>query len=907
MSGSEAKTQQIKGQAEQTKEETVVTKITSLFLNQKQLYNLNDLPDTLRVLNAQMNFISDISPISLLKCLYSLNLSNNKISNLKPLENLPNMQILDLSNNNISDISWLKNLKIMTKLTLNGNMISDISQIQHCNQLTDLQIANNYLDDIGGIQNFINLKRIDLSHNKLKEIQALSQIKQLIDLNLERNNVETTISLDDLTNLQKLNINDNPIKTLSLKNKQKLNYLHMRSTTNKNLDDLSNLFELQILDISYNNLKSLIFINNLIKLIQIDISGNQIQSLNIQLDELQTLNASNCLIEQLQLIKVPKLIHLNIHQNKISIQQQLYSIIINNKIITTLNLSGISMQREDLQIISTLANLTKLYLKQCNIDSINFLTQSLVEEKLNDKAQKVRNLISLQCLDVSDNNLKNVDRLSKFTNLKELYINGNQLQNISKLSKLVKLQKLDVSNNKCCDQTNFIDPIGALIDLQYLNISGNQIENITVLQKLNNLQQLDISNNKISSIDSLLSLINLRELDMHSNLIESINALSKLQNLQVLDIYDNKKIINYNPLSGLVQLQLFNLKNTQVQNPQFKTQTINSENLKSLTKLKNLDISLNKIHFSILQNIDNFAQMQQLNLRQTGIKSIRTLSKLKRLQYLDISNNDIDNMDSIGSLDKLEYLKVSEYQMHMVIALIRQFQSTSLKKLHDLEIFIENYTKQDNYDQIFDYLYNHDDYPLYLTHFEYIRRLNIVGGDDNQMITQPQLLFQILQYFSNVRELKLDRLELVNIDFLQNFQELQHLSLFSNKINDISVLKHCNQLQTLIIDMNEIIEINPLKDLSYLEKLDATQNLVTDETSLNNHQNFCSKNKQLLRIYFTNQMKKLQKLIHQELNQRKENKYLNKNLIKLLNITYIFSICSTNLYYLIAYVHNDCM
>ncbi|CAL6066351.1 Conserved_hypothetical protein [Hexamita inflata] len=117
-----------------------------LFQKDKQIYYLNDLPNTLQILSVPMNQISDITPISLLNNLQYINLSNNKIYNLQPLEYLPYVSILDLSYNLIYNISKLQKLKTMTQLNLTRNMISNISEIQCCNQLTNLQIAHNQLE-----------------------------------------------------------------------------------------------------------------------------------------------------------------------------------------------------------------------------------------------------------------------------------------------------------------------------------------------------------------------------------------------------------------------------------------------------------------------------------------------------------------------------------------------------------------------------------------------------------------------------------------------------------------------------------------------------------------------------------------------------------------------------------------
>lgn len=78
-------------------------------------------------------------------------------------------------------------------------------------------------------------------------------------------------------------------------------------------------------------------------------------------------------------------------------------------------------------------------------------------------------------LDLSGNNLMEINELSQLKALEELYISGNNIYDIEALRFLKKLRFVDLSYNQISDVT----PLLNLENLQYLNLTGN---NITVEQ-----------------------------------------------------------------------------------------------------------------------------------------------------------------------------------------------------------------------------------------------------------------------------------------------------------------------------------------------------------------------------------------------------------------------------------------
>lgn len=121
---------------------------------------------------------------------------------------------------------------------------------------------------------------------------------------------------------------------------------------------------------------------------------------------------------------------------------------------------------------------TSLYLYDENIKSLKGIDAFEKLEALsctNGQLTSVPSLpLSIQMLDLSTNNLKDVD-LSKYTNLYDVNLSGNQLTVIPKL------------------------PIG----LEYLDLYDNQIKDISGIDSFANLSILDVSYNQISDFTPL--------------------------------------------------------------------------------------------------------------------------------------------------------------------------------------------------------------------------------------------------------------------------------------------------------------------------------------------------------------------------------------------------------------------
>ncbi len=104
--------------------------------------------------------------------------------------------------------------------------------------------------------------------------------------------------------------------------------------------------------------------------------------------------------------------------------------------------------------------------------------------------------------------LRDLNPLSKLTNLTRLYLYGTQVSDISALANLTNLKELYLWGTQVSD----ISILANLTNLKELNISQTQVSDISILADLTNLTSLNISQKQVSDISLLADLTNLTQL-----------------------------------------------------------------------------------------------------------------------------------------------------------------------------------------------------------------------------------------------------------------------------------------------------------------------------------------------------------------------------------------------------------
>ncbi len=328
---------------------------------------------------------------------------------------------------------------------------------------------------------------------------------------------------------------------------------------------------------------------------------------------------------------------------------------------------------KDCSVLKNLTSLQSLDLSNNQISDISFLKGLTSLQSLDLSVNQIsdisflKGLTSLQSLDLSNNQISDISFLKGLTSLQSLDLSYNQISDISFLKGLTSLQSLDLSVNQISD----ISFLKGLTSLQSLDLSYNQISDISFLKGLTSLQSLDLSYNQISDISFLKGLTSLESLDLSYNQISDYSFLKGLTSLQSLDLRDNQ-ISDISFLKGLTSLQSLYLSGNQISDISF---------LKGLTSLQSLYLSSNEISdYSFLKGLTS---LQSLYLSSNEISDYSFLKGLTSLHTLDLSYNQISELNQIsfiadmGSLRKLKVyknpfvkkagLELSEYDNHLEV------------------------------------------------------------------------------------------------------------------------------------------------------------------------------------------------------------------------------------------------
>jgi len=153
--------------------------------------------------------------------------------------------------------------------------------------------------------------------------------------------------------------------------------------------------------------------------------------------------------------------------------------------------------------------------KEYNIDIAGCLDLPRLNiRSLRDISLENANPDAIKTLNLSDNNIINLDGIDSFQNLENLSLSNNNLGSIEGLQSCKKLKEIRLDYNR-------LKRIDELKDSKYLNI-------------------VNLSYNHLISTDGLEECINLTELYMDNNHIERVNNLDHLKNLFIINLAYNK-------------------------------------------------------------------------------------------------------------------------------------------------------------------------------------------------------------------------------------------------------------------------------------------------------------------------------------------------------------------------------
>ncbi len=322
-----------------------------------------------------------------------------------------------------------------------------------------------------------------------------------------------------------------------------------------------------------------------------------------------------------------------------------------------LELSGNSLNDDDLVDLSDLKNLHTLNLSNTNITAeldLSKLTSLTILVLSGNNLTNVPNLSSLTgllVLELSDNNLTAVPNLSTSLLFNNLDLSGNNITDFSHLSEIKNLARLTLNENNLTDISELVEELTKLESLEDLYLNSNNISDASEIISLKNLDTLQLNDNNITELPELGSLTELTQLELNNNQISDFSELSKLPKLNLLKLDGNN-------ISDLTHLsQVLSVKNT------VKSLSLNHNNITDLSPLSGLVELVNLIltdnSITDISPLNSLIKLNNLHLDKNNITELPSLNDIKQLYTLTLSDNNITNVSPLSDLVNLVWLNLS--------------------------------------------------------------------------------------------------------------------------------------------------------------------------------------------------------------------------------------------------------
>ena len=579
----------------------------------------------------------------------------------------------------------------------------------------------------------------------------------------------------------------------------------------KNIEDLnplSELSELRLLNCSDTKVSDINPIRNLNKIKELNISGTEISDIsNLKYaNVVQVFKADNTQISDISVVSFFKdLNNLSLANTNVSDINPL-AVCIN---LTTLNLSG--TQITDLAPLTNLLNLYDLDISNTPVSDISPLHALVNLHFLNIEGTQVTDLAPLNNLDglneinFSNTQISDLMPLDKMSRLSKIYCDNslvdkkmtdtfmssnpnvlviyetkalelwwNALPSFWKdlltdqamTSKRPTKEELhSIINIRNLKVNYFIqdaEPISRLTNIEFLDMSDSKIDDLSPLYGLHNLKSLNVKNTVVSDLSALSNLKNLKELNIENTDVKSLKPLYDLSNLSI--IYADGSKINRDEVIGLKKQQ------------RQLTVVYQTDELKMWWG--NLDLSWREIFNSHLlcdsnptaEQLQSIIDIEEVIVNPDNVVySLEPLRQMAFLKKLIINNNQIQDLTPLSDKEYLEVLSVSGNPVDNIIPLAN---SHSLKNLN-----IENTPVSD---------------LTPIASLKNIKVLNIGGTSVRNL--KPLADYQSLEDLSIVNTY------IKSVVPLENLTSLKHLKAYKTKIKN----KHIELLKQKFPDLNVI-------------------------------------------------------------------------------------------------------
>ena len=473
----------------------------------------------------------------------------------KWMKNQTSLTIADSNVDSLQDLAFFPNL---TYLCLDKLILDNLNGIENCNKLNNF-ISYSKIKDFDKLSKNENLEHFQQKGNCDFDnvIDSLKKLEKLKSVSIIQSSITNMKRIEELTsNIYTLSLGVNQItKIEGLENKTNLTTLVLNQNKITSMKGLENCINLKSLNLYNNNINKIESISKLTKLSDLNLGANHIGEI-LPLSENENLMSINLLYNK----------ELNADRGKYTNEE----IIKLNKIENIMDKGGtIYLDTDKLKLFT---KYKKLSLADQNLTTLKPL-EGLTELTY---LMLMRNNITLE-------DEKSQDILSKMGELKYLCLNYNNLSNITAINKLTKLENLELAYTNA-NLAQIEDIISNLINLR---VSNNELESI-INCDINKIKNLNLQYSSLSKIPNLSKFTSLRNLNLsYIPNISNLENTSEISSLQILNLENDNlhgKMIDFSKLKNLTNL---NLSNNYLW-------TEDLENLKALKNNTNLTINLSK-------------------------------------------------------------------------------------------------------------------------------------------------------------------------------------------------------------------------------------------------------------------------------------------------------------------------
>ena len=250
---------------------------------------------------------------------------------------------------------------------------------------------------------------------------------------------------------------------------------------------------------------------------------------------------------------------------------------------------------------------------------------------------------NIEVLGIGFTPIKDIRPVLQFKHLKQLWMTKTGVTNYDFLKEIPTLEGLDISQNGITDLSFLKD----YPNLKTVAAAGNDLTDISPLANLKNLESLNLDYNNISDISALTKLPKLKAVSLEHNQLHDISALSQKEDLTRLFLSNNPNL-NLNSLKAS-HLEELTADNSNVENLNF---------LKSNPNLTTLSLNGNRL--TSLAGVEAAKNLVTLSASQNKISSLDIPAAQSSLKNLNLAENELKNLEGINQFRSLDNLAVNK-------------------------------------------------------------------------------------------------------------------------------------------------------------------------------------------------------------------------------------------------------